>query len=162
MARSGVDLLQQLVANLWETGGAVQRARIKRGSDVSSFLVAVNMETAIRAEVRLRQQIALGGQRKDRVVGQVSRGHVGPPGRLYGPVGAGDFQDSGSSRRSVRERGRAVEGVAGSRRVVVVLILAVHVLRILFSISSVSSFEKMTAASEVSSESDSAVRRKNL
>ena len=32
----------------------------------------------------------------------------------------------------------------------------------LFSISTVSSFEKMTAALEVSSESDSAVRRKNL
>ena len=32
----------------------------------------------------------------------------------------------------------------------------------LFSILTVSSFEKMTAALEVSSESDSAVRRKNL
>ena len=52
MARSGVDLLQQLVATLQETCGALQRARIKGGRDVSSFFVAVNVETVIGEEVR--------------------------------------------------------------------------------------------------------------
>ena len=52
VARSGVDLLQQLVATLQETCGALQRARIKGGRDVSSFFVAVNVETVIGEEVR--------------------------------------------------------------------------------------------------------------
>ena len=55
------------------------------------------MKTVVRAEVHRRQQITQRGQREDRVVSQESGAHAGPPGRLDGLVGSGNFESTGSA-----------------------------------------------------------------